>query len=435
MEGQSSTSELYGDLSASMYDTDEVRAGDGQRHERMRRTGYSSMTWPIMAGHGSMTHRLDQADRDGLHNTTFAAMGTQASSCVDGRGGLMGREKYMETAQRTTNNNERPTHVSYQSWGGASAINVGVWGVAGQYEDMAPTQRMSVISLLQAGHAHRPTAGGQTTVCDRASRYQHVSVGGPGVVWHYAVPSVAYPGGVSAQQSPTRHQEPRQRTMLDDEQGTWVASVIQEYVFPMGRTEGRQAGSANAMRDMVMVGECLSDMAGVASDGEGEGLAAGLDGKNFDGGDGDEGPVADSSMNPRGGGHGWSTIGEDCRKKWTEFQKKVREVRDAYIGSDKPGYYGITTEERKTLGIPLMFEKLLWDVMEWYQKKASFNCDNTMPSEELRGTGLSGSAGEAGSEGGGTKPTESAAKQGGPQLEKVWEVSHRPQSSESAWLR
>ncbi|GBG73551.1 hypothetical protein CBR_g16894 [Chara braunii] len=292
-------------------------------------------------------------------------------------------------------------------------------------------------------------------------------------------PQSGIPGGVSARQSPTRQQR-QQRAAMGEDRGLGVATVIWEYGSPTGRREGRQAGSANAMRDTT--GNCSPNMAGVSSDGAGEGLAAGLDGENSDC-DGDDGPTADSSTNPGGGAHGrttarpacgtrkkgeksttqpkknnlwtleepialarisgeddtlmadaegaqqhmtrtrryewiadgladqgYSRTGEDCRKKWAEFQKKVREIRDACSGSGKPGYFDITTEERKTLGIPLAFEKPLWDAMEWYRKKASLNCDNTMASEDLRGTGSRGSASEASSEGGGTEPTGSAAK-------------------------
>ncbi|GBG66504.1 hypothetical protein CBR_g63087 [Chara braunii] len=194
-------------------------------------------------------------------------------------------------------------------------------------------------------------------------------------------------------------------------------------------------------------------MAGVSSDGAGEGLAAGFDGENSDS-DGDEGPAADSSTNPGGGAHGRTTARPACgtRKKggksttqpkksnlWT-LEEQIALARisgedDALMadaegahqhmtrtrsGSGKPGYFDITTEERKTLGIPLTFEKPLWDAMKWYREKASFNCDNMMASEDLRGTRSRGSASEAGSEGGETEPTESAAKTRRTATGKVW---------------
>ncbi|GBG69040.1 hypothetical protein CBR_g3738 [Chara braunii] len=106
---------------------------------------------------------------------------------------------------------------------------------------------------------------------------------------------------------------------------------------------------------------------------------------------------------------GYARTGEDCSKKWTELQKKVREIRDACDGSGKQPYWDLTTEERKKLNIPMTFDRPLWDVMEWYRLKAAFTMDNTMASEELRGMG-SATASEAGSEGGGTKTSGGAPK-------------------------
>ncbi|GBG81472.1 hypothetical protein CBR_g32462 [Chara braunii] len=106
---------------------------------------------------------------------------------------------------------------------------------------------------------------------------------------------------------------------------------------------------------------------------------------------------------------GYSRTGEDCRKKWAELVKKVREIRDAYEGSGQQSYFDLTTDERRKKGVSLTFENQFWDAMEWYRLKASVRCDNTMASEDLRGVGsMSGS--EGGSEGGGTDASDGSAK-------------------------
>ncbi|GBG68023.1 hypothetical protein CBR_g1143 [Chara braunii] len=106
---------------------------------------------------------------------------------------------------------------------------------------------------------------------------------------------------------------------------------------------------------------------------------------------------------------GYARTGEDCRKKWAELQKKVREIRDACDGSGKQPYWDVTTEERKKLNILMTFERPLWDAMEWYRLKAAFTMDNTMASEDLRGMG-SAAGSEAGFEGGGTETSGGAPK-------------------------
>ncbi|GBG72665.1 hypothetical protein CBR_g12237 [Chara braunii] len=106
---------------------------------------------------------------------------------------------------------------------------------------------------------------------------------------------------------------------------------------------------------------------------------------------------------------GYSRTGEDCRKKWAELVKKVREIRDACEGSGQQSYFDLTTDERRKKGVSLTFEKQLWDAMEWYRLKASVKCDNTLASEDLRGGGsVPGS--EGGSEGGGTDVSDGSAK-------------------------
>ncbi|GBG79337.1 hypothetical protein CBR_g29487 [Chara braunii] len=96
---------------------------------------------------------------------------------------------------------------------------------------------------------------------------------------------------------------------------------------------------------------------------------------------------------------GYARTGEDCRKKWAELQKKVREIRDACDGSGKQPYRDLTTEERKKLNIPMTFERPLWDAMEWYRLKVAFTMDN-----------YSAAGSEAGSEGGGTETSGGAPK-------------------------
>ncbi|GBG64848.1 hypothetical protein CBR_g48316 [Chara braunii] len=106
---------------------------------------------------------------------------------------------------------------------------------------------------------------------------------------------------------------------------------------------------------------------------------------------------------------GYTCTGENCRKKWAELTKKVKEIRDACDGSDKPTYWEITTEERKKLGISMTFERPLWDVMEWFRTKAAFVMSNTMASEEFRPGGCT-TVNDADSEGTGTEASDSAAK-------------------------
>ncbi|GBG69687.1 hypothetical protein CBR_g4517 [Chara braunii] len=106
---------------------------------------------------------------------------------------------------------------------------------------------------------------------------------------------------------------------------------------------------------------------------------------------------------------GYVRTGEDCRKKWAELHKKVREIRDACEGSGKKSYWDLTTDEGKKLNISQTFERPLWDAMEWYRLKAIFTMDNTMASEDLRGSG-SALGSKAGFEGGGTEASDSAPK-------------------------
>ncbi|GBG62809.1 hypothetical protein CBR_g32392 [Chara braunii] len=106
---------------------------------------------------------------------------------------------------------------------------------------------------------------------------------------------------------------------------------------------------------------------------------------------------------------GYSRTAEDCKKKWAELVKKVREIRDACEGSGKQAYWDTTTEQRRRLGVSLTFERQMWDAMEWYRLKKSVTCDDTLASEDLRGGG-SPSGGEAGSEGGGTDASDTATK-------------------------
>ncbi|GBG85005.1 hypothetical protein CBR_g39469 [Chara braunii] len=77
---------------------------------------------------------------------------------------------------------------------------------------------------------------------------------------------------------------------------------------------------------------------------------------------------------------GYSRTAEDCRKKWSELVKKVREIRDACDRSRQPSQFERTTKERRKLGFSLTFEKQLWDAMEWYRLKASDSVryDNTI---------------------------------------------------------
>ncbi|GBG80267.1 hypothetical protein CBR_g30633 [Chara braunii] len=106
---------------------------------------------------------------------------------------------------------------------------------------------------------------------------------------------------------------------------------------------------------------------------------------------------------------GYTRSGEDCRKKWVELTKKVKEIRDACDRSGKPTYWGFTTKERKKLGINMTFERALWDAMEWYRTKAAFSMDNTMASKDVKGGGCT--AGNDGwSEGIGTDASDSATK-------------------------
>ncbi|GBG81150.1 hypothetical protein CBR_g31826 [Chara braunii] len=188
-------------------------------------------------------------------------------------------------------------------------------------------------------------------------------------------------------------------------------------------------------------------MAGVSSNGAGEGLTAGLDGENSDC-DGDDGPAADSLTNPGGGAHGRTAARSACgtRKKggksttqpkknnlWT-LEERIALARisgeDDALMADAEGAHQNMTRTRRyewiadrltDLGYSRTGEdcrkkweefqkKPSWDAMEWYRKKASFNFDNTMASEDLRGIGSRGSESEAGSEGWGTEPTGSAAK-------------------------
>ncbi|GBG61480.1 hypothetical protein CBR_g21823 [Chara braunii] len=302
MEGRSFTSELYGDLGASMY---VAGAGDVPRHDHTCGAGHSPMTWPVMAAHGFVSHHSEQADRDRVHIMTFADMGIQASSCA-GRGGFMRRERYMQATPGTTSNNERPIQ-SYQWWGGTSVDNVDVWGGAAEYEHVAPAQRMSVIPPVHPTPAHRAIARGQTAVSDHAVWPQHVAVGVSGGVRHFAVPVVACLTVIAARQSPTRQQGP-QRSMVGDKQGIGVAFVIREFGPSTGMREGRPVGSGNGMRDMAS--ECSSGMAGESLDGVGGGLAVGVEGEK-------SGPTADSSTNPGGGRHGRNTTSSACgsRKK------------------------------------------------------------------------------------------------------------------------
>ncbi|GBG70550.1 hypothetical protein CBR_g6676 [Chara braunii] len=106
---------------------------------------------------------------------------------------------------------------------------------------------------------------------------------------------------------------------------------------------------------------------------------------------------------------GYSRSAEDCRKKWAEMVKKVREIRDACEGSGKQVYWDTTTEQWRKLGLSLTFERQLWDTMEWYRLKKSVTCDNTLASEDLRGGG-SPSGGEAGSEGAETNASDTTTK-------------------------
>ncbi|GBG82801.1 hypothetical protein CBR_g36332 [Chara braunii] len=106
---------------------------------------------------------------------------------------------------------------------------------------------------------------------------------------------------------------------------------------------------------------------------------------------------------------GYTRTWEDCRKKWAELTKKVKEIRDACDGSGKPTHWEITTEIKKKLGISMTFERPLWDAMEWFRTKAAFVMSNTMASEEFRPGGCT-TVNDADSEGTGTEASDSAAK-------------------------
>ncbi|GBG93040.1 hypothetical protein CBR_g58374 [Chara braunii] len=116
---------------------------------------------------------------------------------------------------------------------------------------------------------------------------------------------------------------------------------------------------------------------------------------------------------------GYNRTPEDCRKKWTKMKDTMNLISKKCDRSGQAGYYNMIADERREKGVPLTFERSLWDAMEWWRVKASFKCNHTLASEEMdvpesggvnEEAGGPDRAGEAASEGGGTDALDYSAK-------------------------
>ncbi|GBG81346.1 hypothetical protein CBR_g32019 [Chara braunii] len=116
---------------------------------------------------------------------------------------------------------------------------------------------------------------------------------------------------------------------------------------------------------------------------------------------------------------GYNRTPEDCKKKWTKMKDTVNLISNKFDRSGQAGYYNVTADERREKGVPLGFERSLWDAMEWWRVKASFKCNHTLALEEMdvpesggvnEEAGGPDRAGEAASEGGGTDASDHSAK-------------------------
>ncbi|GBG85413.1 hypothetical protein CBR_g40055 [Chara braunii] len=80
---------------------------------------------------------------------------------------------------------------------------------------------------------------------------------------------------------------------------------------------------------------------------------------------------------------GYNRTPEDCRKKWTKMKDTMNLISNKCDRSGQAGYYNMTADERREKGVPLTFERSLWDAMEWWRVKVSFKCNHTLALEEM----------------------------------------------------
>ncbi|GBG68242.1 hypothetical protein CBR_g2793 [Chara braunii] len=93
---------------------------------------------------------------------------------------------------------------------------------------------------------------------------------------------------------------------------------------------------------------------------------------------------------------GYRRSAEDCRKKWASLLEKVKEINDKCGRSGGESYWDMAKEKRREAGVHPVFNKALWDAMEWNMKKPSMTCDNTLASDSMQSTNEDVRAGGSG---------------------------------------
>ncbi|GBG76064.1 hypothetical protein CBR_g21304 [Chara braunii] len=75
---------------------------------------------------------------------------------------------------------------------------------------------------------------------------------------------------------------------------------------------------------------------------------------------------------------------EDCEAKYYALLDKAKKIRDYNGESGKPSYWDMSRSEKKENGLPLTYEKHMFDALQWKLGKADGSCEDLMQSVNLQ---------------------------------------------------
>ncbi|GBG71798.1 hypothetical protein CBR_g9207 [Chara braunii] len=75
---------------------------------------------------------------------------------------------------------------------------------------------------------------------------------------------------------------------------------------------------------------------------------------------------------------------EDCEAKYYALLDKAKKIRDYSGESGKPSYWDMSRSEKKENGLPLTYEKHMFEALQWKLGKADGLCEDLMHSVNLQ---------------------------------------------------